>query len=189
VDPKLVVIVVFSCLYALFEVFLNLRQVRRSTVTASGDRRSLVVMYILITVGYTLAFAIGATRVGRIHAWNAFFAAGGALALAGLGIRVSALLTLGRQFVHTVARVEDHHLVTSGLYGSIRNPGYLGQLLIFLGISVSVSNGLSILAMMIPVTIAYLYRIKVEETFMAEQFGAAYREYKGRTKRLLPLVY
>ena len=32
-------------------------------------------------------------------------------------------------------------------------------------------------------------RMDVEEAFMAEQFGAEYREYMERTRRILPGVY
>jgi protein-S-isoprenylcysteine O-methyltransferase Ste14 len=75
------------------------------------------------------------------------------------------------------------------LYKFIRHPGYLGQLIIFIGISTSMSNWLSILAMMIPVTVGYLYRISVEERFMIEQMGEDYLNYQKRTKRLIPMIY
>jgi protein-S-isoprenylcysteine O-methyltransferase Ste14 len=85
--------------------------------------------------------------------------------------------------------VEDHQIVETGLYKFIRHPGYLGQLLIFAGLSLSLSNWLSVLFMMIPVAIGYTYRIKVEERFMIEQMGASYLAYQKRTKRMLPLIY
>jgi len=43
--------------------------------------------------------------------------------------------------------------------------------------------------MMIPVTLGYLYRIQVEEKFMLDQLGEDYKNYRERTKRLLPLLY
>ncbi len=80
-------------------------------------------------------------------------------------------------------------LVTTGLYKFIRHPGYLGQLIIFMGISISISNWLSILLMMIPVMLGYLYRIKVEEKFMTDQLGEDYKNYQDRTKRIIPMLY
>jgi protein-S-isoprenylcysteine O-methyltransferase Ste14 len=88
-----------------------------------------------------------------------------------------------------VAKVENHKIISTGLYKFIRHPGYLGQIIIFMGISISISNWLSILLMMIPVTLGYLYRIKVEEKFMTDQFGDAYKDYQDRTKRIIPLLY
>ena len=75
------------------------------------------------------------------------------------------------------------------MYKSIRHPGYLGQIVIFIGISTSMSNWLSIVLMMIPIALGYGYRIEVEERFMTEQMGEYYLNYKNRTKRLIPMIY
>jgi protein-S-isoprenylcysteine O-methyltransferase Ste14 len=96
---------------------------------------------------------------------------------------------LKQQFTYTVTRIENHELIETGLYKIIRHPGYLGQLIIFLGISVCLSNWLSIILMIIPVLSGYLNRIKVEERFMVEQMGQKYLDYRKRTKRLIPSLY
>jgi protein-S-isoprenylcysteine O-methyltransferase Ste14 len=88
-----------------------------------------------------------------------------------------------------VAKVQDHQLVETGLYRYIRHPGYLGQLLIFFGIALSLSNWVSVLLMLLPVICGYWYRIRVEERFMQEQMGETYRAYQQRTARLFPGVY
>jgi protein-S-isoprenylcysteine O-methyltransferase Ste14 len=85
--------------------------------------------------------------------------------------------------------VENHKIIETGLYKFIRHPGYLGQLIVFIGISTSISNWLSILVMMIPITLGYFYRIKVEERFMLEQLGEDYLNYQERTKRLVPMIF
>jgi protein-S-isoprenylcysteine O-methyltransferase Ste14 len=168
---------------------MNLRQKRKSTVTVSSDKGSLWGLFGLITLGYVLSFAIGATKIGRMNGWDTFFAVGFVLVVIGLIIRITSILTLKQYFTYSVAKVEDQPLIETGLYKIIRHPGYLGQLLIFIGISISVSNWLSILLMMIPVTIGYLYRIKVEESFMIAQMGENYLNYQKRTKRIIPMIY
>jgi protein-S-isoprenylcysteine O-methyltransferase Ste14 len=168
---------------------MNLRQRSKSKVTSSSDKGSLWWLYGLITVGYALSFAIGATKIGRIYDWNTFFAIGMALVVIGLMIRVHSILTLKKFFTYSVAKVENHQIVETGLYKIIRHPGYLGQLIIFVGISTSISNWVSILVMMIPITLGYLYRITVEEKFMIEQLGEDYVNYQKLTKRLIPMVY
>jgi protein-S-isoprenylcysteine O-methyltransferase Ste14 len=188
-NMKLIIIIGFSFLYGFFEVFMNLRQRSKGTVTASGDNGSLWLLYSLITTGYFLSFSIGATKIGRIYYWNTFFAIGVVLILIGLIIRIQSILTLRQYFTYSVAKVENHKLIDTGLYKSIRHPGYLGQFLIFIGISTSLSNGFSILLMLIPVTIGYIYRIKVEEKFMIEQLGENYLNYQKRTKRIIPMIY
>ena len=188
-DIKVAIIIGFSYVYAFFEVFMNVRQRGKGPVTASGDKGSLRLLYILITVGYAVSFSIGATRIGRMNHWDAFFAIGVVLALTGLTIRVQSILTLRQQFTYAVAHVENHTLIDTGLYKIIRHPGYLGQLLIFAGISISLSNWLAVLSMMVPIALGYIYRIKVEEDFMTEQMGEIYLNYMRRTKRMIPLIY
>ncbi len=188
-DVKIVIIITVSYLYGFFEVFLNLRQRNKNSATTTSDKGSLWLLYGLITVGYALSFAIGATKIGRIYPWNTFFATGMALFAIGFMVRIYSILTLKQYFMYSVAKVENHKIIDTGLYSFIRHPGYLGQLIIFVGISISISNWLSIVLMMIPVTVGYLYRIKVEEKFMTDQFGEDYQKYKERTKKIIPMLY
>jgi protein-S-isoprenylcysteine O-methyltransferase Ste14 len=188
-NPKLIFIIAFSYVYVFFEILMSRRQKRGRTIDASGDKGSIWVLIASIFIGYALSFGIGTTRLGRIHYWDAFFAAGVFLVATGLYIRVSSILTLRTHFTYTVTTIEHHELIETGLYRTIRHPGYLGQLIIFLGIAISMSNWLSVLGMMLPVTTGFLYRISVEETFMQEQLGQKYVEYKRRTHRLIPTLY
>ncbi len=188
-DAKIVIIITVSYLYGFFEVFLNLRQRNKNRATATSDKGSLWLLYGLITVGYALSFAIGATKTGRIYPWNTFFAIGMTLFAIGFMVRIYSILTLKQYFTYSVAKVENHKIIDTGLYSFIRHPGYLGQLIIFVGISISISNWLSIVLMMIPVTVGYLYRIKVEEKFMTDQFGEDYQKYQERTKKIIPMLY
>jgi protein-S-isoprenylcysteine O-methyltransferase Ste14 len=189
VDIKVIIIIGFSYLYGFFEFFMNLRQKRKTTVTVLSDKGSLWLLFGLITLGYVLSFAIGATKIGRMNGWDTFFAVGVALVVIGLIIRITSILTLKQYFTYSVAKVENHTIIETGLYKSIRHPGYLGQLIIFIGISISLSNWLSILFMLIPISIGYLYRIKVEERFMIAQLGENYLNYQKRTKRIIPMIY
>jgi protein-S-isoprenylcysteine O-methyltransferase Ste14 len=104
-------------------------------------------------------------------------------------IRITSILTLRQHFTYTVTKIENHELIEAGLYKNIRHPGYLGQLFIFIGISMSLSNWLSVLFMIIPVLIGFSYRISVEERFMVEQMGEKYQDYQKRTRKLIPGIY
>jgi protein-S-isoprenylcysteine O-methyltransferase Ste14 len=188
-NTKLIIIIGFSYLYGFFELFMNFRQRRKSNVINSGDKGSLRLLYILITVGYVLSFSIGSTKIGRIYHWDTLFAIGVVLIVIGLVIRIQSIWTLKQYFTYSVAKIENHKLIETGLYKSIRHPGYLGQLIIFIGISTLLSNWLSIVFMIIPIAIGYIYRIKIEERFMIEQIGENYLNYINRTKRLIPMIY
>ena len=185
----IIIIIVFSYSYGLFELFMGIRQRRKKNILKSDDKSSIWILTGLITVGYFLSFIIGATKIGRIYQWDTFFAIGMTLIILGLIIRITSIVTLKQQFTYTVTKIENHELIESGLYKYIRHPGYLGQLLIFIGLSTSLSNWLSIIFMIIPVSVGYIYRIKVEEKFMKDQMGQKYMDYQKKTKRLIPMIY
>jgi protein-S-isoprenylcysteine O-methyltransferase Ste14 len=190
-DIKLQTIIYFSYLYGFFEIFMSVRQrlKRKQDIVKSGDRLSIWILFIFIGIGYFLSFRIGFTTTGRIYHWDSFFAIGAILAIFGLLIRIISILTLKQHFTYTVTEIDNHELIDTGLYKNIRHPGYLGQLIIFFGISIALSNWISMILMMLPVLIGYLNRIRVEEKFMIEQMGQKYLDYKKRTKRFIPMIY
>ena len=186
---KLIIILAFTYLYGFFEVFMSLRQRRKRKIVKSGDRWSIWILVISIAIGYSLSFSVAATKTGRIYHWDTFFVIGSILAIIGLIIRINSILNLKQQFTYTVTKIENHKLIETGLYKYIRHPGYLGQLIIFLGIATSLSNWLSILLMIVPVLLGYIYRIMIEERFMIAQMGQIYLDYQSRTKRLIPAIF
>jgi protein-S-isoprenylcysteine O-methyltransferase Ste14 len=109
------------------------------------------------------------------------FAAGGAL-------RLWPVFVLGRRFSGLVAIQPGHTLVTSGVYGVIRHPSYLGLLVNALGWGLAFRSGIGVLlmALMIPPLLA---RIRAEERLLRTQFGAEYDAYCARTSRLIPGLY
>ena len=188
-DIKLIIIISFTYIYGFFEIFMSLRQKRKRKIEKYGDRLSIWILGISIAIGYSLSFSIGSTKIGRIYHWDTFFVIGMILTLVGLIVRINSILTLKQQFTYTFTKIENHELIESGLYKVIRHPGYLGQLIIFLGISTSLSNWLSVLLMIITVLFGYIYRINIEERFMINQLGQKYIDYQKRTKKLIPMIY
>jgi len=132
-DIKVIIIIVFSYLYGFFELFMSMRQKRKRNIVNSGDKGSIWFLTIFITIGYLLSFSIGTTRIGRIYHWDTFFAIGAVFTIIGLIIRITSIMTLKQQFTYTVAKIESHELIETGLYKSIRHPGYLGTVDYFYG--------------------------------------------------------
>ena len=111
----------------------------------------------------------------------ALFAAGGAL-------RIWPVFMLGDRFSGLVAIQPGHRLVTSGVYGVIRHPSYLGLLINALGWGLAFRSGVGVLlaALLVPPLIA---RVNAEERLLQSQFGANYNAYRARTSRLIPGLY
>jgi len=109
------------------------------------------------------------------------FAAGGVL-------RIWPVFVLGRRFSGLVAIQPGHTLVTTGLYGLIRHPSYLGLLVNALGWSLAFRSGVGVLltSLLIPPLLA---RIRSEEALLRSQFGAEYEAYSCRTWRLVPWLF
>ena len=109
------------------------------------------------------------------------YAAGGAL-------RLWPVFVLGRRFSGLVAIQPGHQLVTTGLYSLIRNPSYLGMIILGFGWALAFRSwvGVVLAALMIVPLVA---RIRSEEALLSSQFGAQYDDYRARTWRLVPGVY
>jgi protein-S-isoprenylcysteine O-methyltransferase Ste14 len=71
---------------------------------------------------------------------------------------------------------------TKGLYRYSRNPGYLGQLFLFVGIGIASASWFYLLLSSILIVLTYLL-VAIEERINLDKFGAAYREYMKRTPR------
>src|SRR5215468_7534261 len=109
------------------------------------------------------------------------FAAGGAL-------RIWPVYVLGNRFSGLVAIQAAHTLLTTGIYGGIRHPTYLGLLINALGWGLAFRSWVGVLlaALLVPLLFA---RIRSEEALLRAQFGAEYGSYCARTSRLIPGVF
>jgi protein-S-isoprenylcysteine O-methyltransferase Ste14 len=79
-----------------------------------------------------------------------------------------------------------HSLVTSGPYGFVRNPMYLGIILIGLGIVLTVLYPWVFLVFIAGFLYRYVNLFIKEEKLLVKTFGDAYRTYLKRVPRLLP---
>lgn len=77
-------------------------------------------------------------------------------------------------------------LVTTGPYGYVRNPLYLGNFLLSFGVCI-VSNVLWLIPILIVgYLIQYLPIITVEEVYLLESCGSVYQTYQQQVPRFLP---
>jgi protein-S-isoprenylcysteine O-methyltransferase len=176
-------------LWVTSEILLQITR-RASADSHIRDRSSLRllnrVIYTAIPLGILAAFTnIGVLRFHR----ETLRLAGLLLIMAGLGVRWTAILTLRRYFTVNVAIQPGHVIVRKGLYRWIRHPSYLGLLLAFLGLGVSMANAVTLVVILLPATAALIRRIRIEELALLEAFGVEYQAYCIGTWRLIPGVY
>lgn len=77
-------------------------------------------------------------------------------------------------------------LVTGGPYGMVRNPMYLGILVIGLGIVITLGNVWALALFCAGFLLRYLYLFEKEEKELARIFGKSYIEYTRKVPRLVP---
>lgn len=121
--------------------------------------------------------------------WWALRITGLVLTISGLAIRYLARRTLGQQYSVHVETSATHNLVTTGIYGIVRHPAYLGLMCLLLGIPLSMGSWAGITIAVAGGIPAIVYRIILEEKLLKEWFGKQYAEYEEKTWRLVPYLW
>ena len=108
------------------------------------------------------------------------------ISLIGQIIRIA---TIGLQYIirgGSKRRVYAKDLVTTGIFSHCRNPLYIGNILILLGLSI-IANSLLFLVVFIPL-FAFFYQaiVRAEGNFLLGKFGDEFREYTESVNRWLP---
>ncbi len=123
-------------------------------------------------------------------------AATGGLLLAGMVILVvgsvilsASRLQIGRFGGAKIVIEDDHRLVTNGMYRYIRNPQYLGMMLLLFGYALSLGGPFVASITFFGLLWVMRSRIKVEEGLLLSTFEDEYMEYMKRTWRLVPYIY
>ena len=105
------------------------------------------------------------------------------LGAVGLALVVWGFLTLRRAGTTVLPNKGARTLVTGGAFAFRRNPIYLGEVLILLGLAEATHNvWFAILAPPFAIAI-YNLAILPEERYLEGRFGEAYLDYKARTRR------
>ena len=110
-----------------------------------------------------------------------------AVILTGLALSIWARRVLGDNWSGSVTVKEGHELVQSGPYRWIRHPIYTGLLLMMLGTGLASGQVHGLLAFPIALT-ALLLKSRVEERWMASEFGERYATYRNNSWTLIPFV-
>jgi protein-S-isoprenylcysteine O-methyltransferase Ste14 len=93
---------------------------------------------------------------------------------------------LGKNWFPSVSGVRrDTVLVTSGLYGLVRHPIYLGAFVFLAALALLAANSLILLPTLALLALLYT-SIGEEEAMLIDRFGDEYREYMKRTPRFIP---
>lgn len=146
---------------------------------------SLVIVVTLLSRVASVRHAISYENIAALGSPVMDF--GALLCVAGVAFAIWARRHLGRNWSSHPALKEDPELVTSGPYRWVRHPIYTGLLFAIFG-SALAAGPLWFLYFLLAAAI-FVRRVFVEEAMMERQFPGQYKEYKNRTKALIPFVW
>jgi protein-S-isoprenylcysteine O-methyltransferase Ste14 len=186
-------ITVVTFLWLILEVGLLVRDRVRGQGGTADDRGSRTLNFVVIigaaVVSQVVASLLRGSTAVRLPAWQVsswHVVTALVVILAGLVVRVWAILMLGQSFRTTVEVDADQSVVDRGPYRWIRHPSYTGILLILIGMGIDLNNWISLAIVVLLPLAALLYRIGIEEKALCMTLGEPYLDYQQRTKRLVP---
>ncbi|WP_419870149.1 methyltransferase family protein [Chryseobacterium sp. CT-SW4] len=144
-----------------------------------------IILYLLLFIPSPPLF--GETRFGPGHYWIAI--------ISGLSITVLGQLirggTIGLAYIVRGGKdkkVYADGLVTEGIFDHVRNPLYVGNILMLLGVGI-LANSLWYTVIVMPVFL-FIYQciVLAEENFLRNKFGESFNEYTRKVHRWIPKV-
>ncbi len=79
-------------------------------------------------------------------------------------------------------------LIVAGPFARVRNPLYVGNILLYVGVGIA-SNALApwlVLGALVYFVFQYMMIVSLEEEFLEKKFGQTYEEYRTRVPRFIP---
>jgi protein-S-isoprenylcysteine O-methyltransferase Ste14 len=129
------------------------------------------------------------TKPGATVGWGMITVAdvlGVFVALCGYALRVAVIAykkpgTSGRG-----TNIDVRELVTDGAYQVCRNPLYLGNFLIWMGLVIMRWNLVFLAAIVVFFAVEYYFIIRAEESYLSETFGTAYDDFRSSVPAFFP---
>jgi len=145
-----------------------------------------------VAIGASLALAtwLAIRDDGQLASrdWR-FVVAGMLVMIDGLVLRWWSVHTLAQFFTVDIAIQPGQTLVRRGPYRLLRHPSYTGALLTVVGFGIGTGAWPAALVAIVPITLAFLHRIRIEERMLADAFPEAWPDYARDTRRLIPYLW
>lgn len=180
----------FVLFLVLLEIFIFLYSFQKNKVNMTNkDKGTKWLLYINFVFCITISFYTVSQKVPlqirKILFPSIVIPIGIILIFIGIIIRLVAVLSLNKSFILNIQTTSEQHLITTGIYHTIRHPAYTGSIVSLLGLSLSMRNIISVVLTIVCCLFCYNIRIKVEEKVLQVCFKE-YSEYKNHTYKLFP---
>ncbi len=184
--PKIIVIIAGSiCVWLTQPAF----SVSETNDKRQSDKFSVILILTMSLISGVVPILDWAYFSSSPNEYNWMTFTGVAMIATGIWFRSWAVRTLGQFFTPTVQIKKEHQLINSGPYKIIRHPSYFAAFLSICGAAVLLESVTGIAVTIIAMSVAYYFRIGIEERKLIEHFGNSYKEYMLRTKKIIPFVF
>lgn len=174
--------------YFLIDALLRHKGKAASLSTTQTDRNSTLFLLSAFAAILIVAEVLSYVNVGRFSIpWLSWLAL--LLTISGLVLRVTSMVQLRTGYTRTLRVDTGQGLMTTGLYGIVRHPGYLGSILLWLFFGLAIGNYIVFGVALLVIPFAYTYRIRTEEQMLTDAFGEQFTHYKRKSWRLIPLIW
>ncbi|KAI6185329.1 50S ribosomal protein L16 [Aphelenchoides besseyi] len=148
------------------------------------------VAYWMAAVCAWLEFGIESVALPWLNRLNFVSWIGIAVCITGEIVRKTAMWQASTAFTHLIAvRKHTHHsLVTNGIYGYVRHPGYVGWFLWSIGTQLILCNPICFVAYAYVTFRFFEDRIYEEERYLLEFFGTKYINYQQAVPTGIPFI-
>jgi protein-S-isoprenylcysteine O-methyltransferase Ste14 len=160
-------------------------------VTARAPRATIGI--ILQAIGFLLVWSVRVPRPAPMWtggSWaNILLATASTLLAAGsFTLIFVAIRHLGPQWAVQARTIKGHALVTTGPYGIVRHPIYLGLGGFLVAVGLALATWWALVAGAAFYLIGANIRIKAEDALMVATFGEAFEAYRRRVPALVPRI-
>jgi protein-S-isoprenylcysteine O-methyltransferase Ste14 len=177
-------------LYTKDPALLAERMKRPGSDNQKGWDRAVQIGVLIMGLVWLIILPLDASRFGWSPAFPVWLKVIGGAALIP-AIYLIERATIENTFLSTMVRIQDErkqHVISTGVYGFVRHPLYLGCLLMLIGGPLLVGSLCGLIIAFIGL-IGLVGRITGEEKMLAEEL-AGYEEYRQKVKfRLIPLIW
>jgi len=184
----MITFIIIWSIWFISELLLNIF-FRSDNNKDDQDKGSMRIIWITIAIAIDLGIIVSIFFKFPISRLIIIPYIGLFLIIAGMIFRFIAVWSLGKFFTVNLTVKENHKIIKNGIYKIIRHPSYLGSLVSFIGFGISLNNWVSFTIIILPITIAFIHRIEIEEKLLLKQFEIDYSEYIKKTYRLIPKIY
>ncbi len=103
-------------------------------------------------------------------------------------VQVYAFKSLGENYAQDIVIFKNHELHKKGLYGIIRHPQYLSQILSDLGAAVALLSYVALPVILLVEIPLFILRARYEDQLLEKHFGDEFKAYKKKTGFMIPFI-